>query len=111
MYFVTVVLKKDVAFLEVSEVDPVLVLAVVHKGVPHLVVALVLDDLHVVEPVLHMVALDLDDGLVELAGMEGLVGGSWDEVVERAERAVAAYAKLGVGMTLIVEDLELAANA
>lgn len=107
---VAVVLQEDVALGLVAEVGPVAVFAVGHEGVPLLRVALIFEELDVVEPVLDMVAADDDHGGVELVEDEGLVVADGDEVVEGPELAVALDAELGVGVTQVVEDLEFAAD-
>ena len=108
---VAVFLEEDVTLGMVAEVLPVLVFAAGYQCIEYLAVALIFQDLAAVEPVLDMVALHLDPGGVPAFLVEGdirLVCG--DEVVERAEGAVAGYAELGIRMQFVVEDLELAAD-
>ena len=103
------VLKQDVAALVVAEVLPVLVLAVCHECVPHLVVAFVLQQFHSVEPVLHVLASYYHHGCVEAVDVERLLFRRRYEVVERAELAVAFHSELGVRVAQVVKNLELAA--
>ena len=58
---------------------------------------------------LYVTVLDDDHGGVPCGDVERLLLGSRDEVVERAELAVALHAELGIGVTQVVENLELAA--
>lgn len=104
------VLKQDVALGVVAEVVPVLVFAVGHERVPHLVAALIFQHFLAVEPVLHMVAAHDDGGGVPSTDVERLFLGSRDEVVERRELAVALHSEFCVGVALVVENLELAAD-
>ena len=108
---VSVLLKQDVSCLMISEVLPIPVLAVSHKSVEHLRVALIFNDLDTIEPMLDMVALDLDPCSVPVLLVERntfLFG--TDQVIERTKCAVALDTEFGIRMKFVVEDLELAAD-
>ena len=102
------VLEKDVAFLVVAEVGPVLVLAIGHKGVPFLIVTLIFNEFHTIEPMLDMVALDLHHRCVPGRDVEGFIRWSGNQVIKRSQGPVSFDSELGVRMPQIVQDLELA---
>ena len=104
------VLQQDMAFGGIAEIRPVLVLAVGHEGVPHLVVALVLEEFFTVEPMFDMVAADDDRRCTEVIDIELLVLAGRNQVVQGAEGPVALHAEFRVGMPGVVQDLELAAD-
>ena len=96
--FVAMVLQQNIAALMIAEVFPVLVFAVRDECVPHLVVALILEHFHSVEPMLYMVAAHDNSGVVEVVDVERFFLRRWNKVVERAEFAVAFYAEFCVGV-------------
>ena len=106
-HLVAVILKQDTA-IAVAEVGPVLVLAIGHQGIPLLRATLILEQFHAIEPVLHVTVLDDDGGCVPRCDVKRLVVGDGDEVVERPQLAVSLHAQLGIGMTQVVQYLELA---
>lgn len=103
------VLQENVPFGGVTEVGPIAVFAIGNERVPFLIVAVVLEQLRAVEPVFDVATADDNEGGVELVDVEWLLFGCGDEVVKGAELAVTLHAELGVGVTFVVEDLELAA--
>ena len=70
MDLVAVVLQQDVPGLVVAEVGALAELAALYQGVEHLVVALVFQYLHAIQPVLHVVVTDYDPGRIPLAHTE-----------------------------------------
>ena len=104
------ILQKDAA-VAIAEVGPVLVFAVGHKRVPLLCVTLILQHLHAIEPMLHMIALHDNGGCVPSSDIKGLLLRSRDKVVEGSQLAVTLHAQLGIGVTQVVKYLELATNS
>ena len=104
------VLKEDMALGCISEVGPVLVLAVGHEGVPLLVIAVVFKEFDAIEPVLHVFVSDNDEGGVPDTDVEGFLLRGRDEVVEGTELSVAFHAEFGIGVAFIVKNLELTAD-
>ena len=102
------VLEQDVAFLVVAEVRPILVLAVGHKSVPLLVVPLIFNEFHSIEPMLDVVAFDFNHRRIPGRDVERLVRRGRDKVVKRAKGPIALDPEFGVRMTKVVKDLELA---
>ena len=103
------VLQEDVT-VGVAEVRPVAILAIGHQGVPHLVVALIFQQLDAVEPVFHMISLHNHHSGVEVVEVKGLFVRRRDEIVERTQLAVTFYTQFGVGVIVVVKYLELASD-
>ena len=61
-HLITMILQQEQTLFGIAEIGPILVLAEIHQRAPHLVVAPVFDDLHTIQPVLHMVPLDNHHG-------------------------------------------------
>lgn len=107
-HLIAVVLQEDMTFCSIAEVGPILVFAVSHKGIPHLVVAIVLKEFFSIEPVLHMVSFNFDHSCVPAIFIDRLCVGSRYEVIERTQFSVAFHTQLGIGMEFIVKYLEFA---
>ncbi len=110
-----VVLEDDGGVVHSGEAGVDLELAVCDELLEGGTVAIELEHLDAVEPVLTVGAADEDAGGVPLAyrvDRFGLVGGSGggDEVVERGDRTIAVFASLGVWVEGVVEDLILVAD-
>ena len=86
------------------------VLTISHQRIPHFVLASILNQLHAIQPMLYMVAFHNDHGCVELFLVERLLGRSRNQVVKRTELAVTLHTQLGIGMLVIVQNLELATD-
>ena len=108
---VAVILKKDVAFLEFAERRPNLVFADGNKLAPLLRAALEFHRLDAIQIEGDVHSLGEDAGVVPLADRVDLLsrrGG--DQVVKRADGAIAIAAELGIWVALVVEDLEFWAD-
>src|SRR5687767_7798575 len=109
------ILQQDRATLAFAESRHVLVLAVAHQRTEQLRAAVVLDDLHSVEPVFDMTPGGHDPRAIPLSWRQNSLGaatglveiGGRDQVVEGAGSTIAAHAELGIGVALVVENLEL----
>src|SRR6185436_5299839 len=68
---------------------------------------LVLDDGLLVLPQAHTAVIDLDFHVVPFAGGARVLGVGRNEVIERPCLTIAVHTELGIGMSLVIEDLHL----
>src|SRR4051794_16897799 len=104
-------LEQNVAVLPFTEIRNVLELAFRHQLAKGRGAAIVFKYLRSVQPMLDMIAADDDSCSVPFANRVWLfVLGCGHQIVKRTERSIAIAAKLGIGVTFIIQDLIFQAN-
>ena len=86
------ILKQDVATDMVAEIIPILVFAIRHESIPFLIVALVFEKFHAIQPMLHVIAFNNDHRSIEFIDIERLVFRSRNQVVHGTQLAVTLHA-------------------
>ncbi len=105
------VLQKDMTTIATGKVLHIGELTMRHQCLPHITALLVRENLHAIKPMLNLLALDNDTGCIPIAFASMRPALSRNNIIERTEAAIAIKTTISIGVTLVIQNLELATYA
>ena len=83
-YFVSVILKKYISFLRISEIRPVFIFTVCYQCIPHIIVTIIFNQFNSVQPMFYMVAFYDNGSCIKFFLVERFILRSRNQIIQRA---------------------------